>query len=156
MITVTQHFDTTKIPMPFDLILDATLLDYKNGFKLSDEITGIQGMHDLLEGVSQNSKGEYEGVMMITLEPDPVENVSEDDSYKADLEIYDALGNRVMPLKEMVYDKARKRLLFVWTGVNTNGRVVGQGSYLCIAYIDRYFDGDLKEETRKKIIGVKK
>ncbi len=148
--------DTVYKSAPFELIVKATLFDEDIGYILNDEITAIPEIQEVVKYL-KTKNGEYKGIMIITLEPDPVYNVSELDHYEGYLNLFDAVGNEIIRDVKMGYHEKNKQLIYVWDGRNHLGRLVGSGAYAAVIPVTYYFDG-VKErsETKMCVIGVKK
>ena len=148
--------DTVYKPAPFELIVKATICDKDIGYKLNSEITAIPEIQEVVKNL-KSKNGEYKGIMVITLEPDPVENVSERDRYEGYLNLFDAVGNEIIRDAKMGYHKKNKQLIFVWDGRNQLGREVGPGGYAAIIPVTYYFDNkEERSETKEYVIGVRK
>ncbi len=81
--------------------------------------------------LSQRSSGKYTG-MIITVVPDNLENVFKEFQASGTITILDAVGNTIIKNKPMAWDEPKKRLVFAWSLMNTNNRVVGSGMYVCL------------------------
>ncbi len=140
-------------PAPFTLIGKSTLLDpdHPDGYEIKSDIANIPE----IKAVLSDGAGNYKGIMIITLEPDVMENVTPHDSYEGILSIYDALGNVVLLNKKMGYHEKNKQLIYIWDGRNEAGRVVGASSYMAYIPVKYYFDepddGKPKEQVREEV-----
>jgi hypothetical protein len=57
------------------------------------------------------------------------------DSVSAKISIYDQVGNAVLKDEKCVSTSENGKLLYLWNGVNKNGRYVGEGTYLAVVNI---------------------
>lgn len=144
-----------KVKAPFDLIFNATLFDPTKEIKITDEIANIPEIQSVLKNMKELKRNTYNGLMVLTLEPNPAENVSKDNSYTAEISIFDALGNEVLTREKMGYEKSKKRLIYLWPGENNNERQVGLGAYLAIISVERTFIDEKSNELIKRLLGVK-
>ncbi len=148
---------------PYELVLKATQLDPDEGLALPDYFTGNPDIMEMLEYVSVEGDGDYQGIMIIMLEPDVLENAPEDQGYAATLSLYDGVGNTILRDEDMAYVKKIKSLVYLWDGRNMQGRYVGPGGYLAYTTID-YLNGSSRQvdyqkkndEVRKLVVGVRK
>ncbi|HEX2957739.1 MAG TPA: hypothetical protein VHO70_12970, partial [Chitinispirillaceae bacterium] len=60
------------------------------------------------------------------------ETILPQDSMSAHISIYDQVGNAVLKNDECVAISESGKLLYIWNGVNRNGRYVGDGTYVAI------------------------
>jgi len=156
LIDVRVEKDTIYVPLNFTLIPRATILNVNSKEEIDlSEIKDMGELQEVFQSLPEGEKG-YIGVMIITLTPDPVENVSNQDSYTGTLHIFDAVGNEVARDIPMGYHEKTKRLIGLWNGRNTLGRIVGPGGYAAVIPVDFYFNGKKsRRETFGKTIGVK-
>jgi len=155
LIDVRVEKDTIYVPLDFKLIPKATILDLssKKGINLNG-IKHIPEISQVLQYMEQEGDG-YIGLMIITLEPVPIENVSNQDSYTGILHIYDAVGNEVALDIPMGFDENTKQLIGLWNGRNTLDRIVGPGGYVAVMPVNFYLSGKLSHsKTIQKTIGV--
>jgi hypothetical protein len=60
------------------------------------------------------------------------ERVLPQDSVSASISIYDQVGNAVIKDEKCAVTSENGKLLYVWNGVNRNGRYVGDGTYVAV------------------------
>lgn len=140
------------IPVAVSPISKSSIINSK--FEVPDHYFPILNPNDL--NLTQQG-GTYYG-MIINVVPDDKSNVYEGFKLKGELTIIDAVGNLVIEKKEMGWDEANKRLIFVWNVKNSNGRYVGSGMYLCLIDIEEISTGPDHSgvnEVKRVMIGVK-
>ncbi|MBN1981573.1 MAG: hypothetical protein JW795_08585 [Chitinivibrionales bacterium] len=148
--------DTLERPAPYKLKFKALVLDHNGDVSLPTSITAIPTITKQLKHVSKTQENSYKGIMVMTLEPDPKENVTAKDDFSAVLSLYDPLGNRFV--KDLVFgkDKEQNRLIAVWDGKNSDGRQCGSSTYLARISISYFFSGkELDKERQRQFVGVK-
>jgi len=138
---------------PFSLIINATMLDPNVNIKLPDYITSHPDIKAILKSVQMNNNGNIKDIMIITLDPDVIENIPDDEHFSATLSLCDAVGNVFCNRRDMIYLEKTKSLIYIWDGRNDNGRAVGLGAYLALAEIDFTTKPD---EVLKHLVGVKR
>ena len=57
------------------------------------------------------------------------------DSVSANISIYDQVGNALLKNEQCVSISEDGRLLYIWNGVNKNGRYVGEGTYVAVVNV---------------------
>lgn len=58
------------------------------------------------------------------------------DSVSANISIYDQVGNAVLKDGQCVSTSENGKLLYIWNGVNKNGRYVGDGTYVAVVNVN--------------------
>jgi hypothetical protein len=71
---------------------------------------------------------------MITIRIDPKVRTRGSVRFRADVKIYDQIGNRVISISKE-NNSSESFLDIKWNGRNSKGRVVGTGIYLCIVSV---------------------
>lgn len=133
------------VPAEIEFILKTTVLEY-------DKYIEMPGDWSTEEGKSGVSKD----VMVITIEPDDIENYTNHDNISANVTVFDNLGNLIKGDMEMSFNDENKSLYLLWSGKNSRGRLVGSGAYVLVAKLNRYFDEEiLPTEGLKATVGVK-
>lgn len=159
-VDVQTILDTIYLPADFTLIFNATLLDAGKQYTVPDDIAGIKEISSVLAGLTAVQKNTFQGIMIMTLEPDSIDNVTTYDRCEATISLYDALGNIIFSNRAMGFDKSRKRLIYIWDGMNSNCRRAGGGEYLAVVYIHYYFNNQKNprkpSEVQRHFVGVKK
>lgn len=151
------------IALPFDLIMKATLFEPGREYDLST-IAGVPEIQEMLKTVARRGSGKYKDIMIITIEPDNSKNLFKENEYLTGelAGMYDALGNVILSGgKQMYYYKPWKKLIYIWDGRNTGGRMVGSSTYIVFAKAERKARGNLTylgkfqtEWALKKPVGV--
>ena len=166
-LNIRRPIDVTVVNVlikgPYELILKATQLDPDKGLVLPDYFISNPDIMEMLEYVSVGGDGDYQGIMVIMLEPDVLENTPDDQGYTATLSLYDGVGNTILRDEEMAYVEKIKSLVYIWDGKNVQGRYVGPGGYLATTAIE-YLNGGSRQvdyqnktdEVRKLVVGVRK
>lgn len=101
--------------------------------------------------------GKYQG-MIIQIKPDS-SYILDDVNLRLEgtIDIFDAVGNRLVEDLDMIYVPQWKSLLFIWNAKNKNSRYVGSGSYLAVASYKIIVNNKVKvEEQKRKLVSVKK
>lgn len=157
-INVTEITVVQKGPYVLDIL--GTIFDPDITITLPDEFIENKTIQEMLVDLNKNKNGEIKGITVITIAPDIIENIPDNEYYTALFTIYDAIGNAVISEQEMAFLKDSKNLVYLWDGTNGKGRKVASGTYLAIAAITYYPNGldnaPGKKVIRKKFIGVKK
>lgn len=161
LISRKTTIDTAYIPEPFDFMVKASIME-RNAYKpLDKQIRSIPEVKQVLAQTTKNGSGEYKGVSVITVDPTPMENITPFDEFRATLDLYDALGNKILSNVPMGLYRSSKthRLLYVWNGENITLRTVGGASYLAVVTIEHYFNHKervlVRSITQKITLGVK-
>lgn len=119
-------------------------------YKLESFITVL----DSTIGIEIPSLGiEEKGIMLMTLEAYPIDNVSDDDSFNASVVITDGTRDKLAN-GHYIYEPDYIRLIYVWNGLNKTGLKVDPGVYTANIEISYYFKKTLakKEIVRKNVI----
>lgn len=152
---VAKPFDiTVKVTGPIDFIDpdENSAIDSKIIEKLDP---------DNLEQLVQTDDDEFHGMLIIG---ETIGEGEEDGGDPQDIElrgkfaIYDCVGSSVWKASKMSFDDETKTLYYVWNGKNTQGRIVGGGTYISIMHIESVstISGEVTEErTIKKFLTVK-
>ncbi len=160
---IRRPIDVIKVTViqkgPYELVLQGTLFDPDIAITLPDEFLNNNEIKEMLLSFKTNNDGEHEGIMVITLTPDIMDNIPDNERYSGLITLYDAVGNEVIARRKMAYLKDSKKLVYLWDGRNKNDRRVGPGAYLALVAITWYPDGfendPGKKEIKRLIIGVK-
>lgn len=156
-ITVETITHTIFIRKPFTFQFQATILDPDKNVKLDDKIIALPQIKEALKNVKSAGDNTYKGIMVMTLTPDKVENVWEEDWFEATITIIDHVGNKVLANKKMVFQTEQKRLVYIWDGFSDAGRMVGSGSYgISISAVCHLIGKKEQKESISAIVGVKK
>ncbi|MGM0444464.1 MAG: hypothetical protein ACQEQV_09775 [Fibrobacterota bacterium] len=99
---------------------------------------------------------EYGQVVAVFTDPD-ISSAAGSISMEGELQIFDQVGNLVLPAAEMVFSEDAGRLYFIWDGTNQAGRSVAEGSYLCLVTAKLIFpDGRSTSLEGTTSLGVQK
>lgn len=141
--------DTIVLRLPFTLEVFSTILDREKSLSNEEFFASFTAFSHLFEK-------DEPSLLVLQLRPDPVENVTEYDSYSASVVLMDPVGNIILDRQECVYDEDSKSLFWLWNGVNQQGRECGAGTYAALISITYFLNGNpvLMEEV-KHMIGIK-
>lgn len=155
-IIVEEAIRDSIIPLPFDFVVHSTVLDKSESFDIGS-LADIPEIEDMLKEIQESDDGEYSGVMVITVTPNPVENVTIYDEYEVNhIAILDKVGNVIVADKQMVYNEQTKQLVMIWNGRNSLNREVGSGSYVALIPIEYTFNkGVTKTILKQTMISIK-
>ncbi|MBN1982529.1 MAG: hypothetical protein JW795_13430, partial [Chitinivibrionales bacterium] len=144
-------------PAKYVLTFNASVLDVTKRHAIDADMLSIPGVEEMLKNVAPDNDGKYSGIMFMTVEPDDVSLLTENDSFEAVVTLFDGLGNIVLDRKSMIYDSRPqfKRLLYLWDGTNNMQRRVGSGTYLAMVRITyKYKDTADHDVVQRKLVGV--
>lgn len=145
-----------EISDSYNLIVKSTLFSDNTKIVLPDHFFENEELEEILckFNIGNNT---VQGLSIITLTPDDTTKVTEHDSLSGDISMYDAVGNKVMARRNLIYDKIGKRLIFLWNGKNGLGRSVGSGSYVAIFNYNLFYKNNIIHTSQvKKVVGAKK
>jgi len=145
------------IPDKYDLIPEALIYEVDNEYSMPPNFYDIVELEEVLSTTAVGN-GMHRGITIITLRPDDTTKVTVDDSLSGSISIYDAVGNPIIINRKLGFDKVRTRLVYIWDGLNEQGRKVGRASYVAIMPCTFYHRGVLKWglSAKRVIVGVKK
>ena len=150
-LNVRRLLNVKIVHIPYDIIITGNnILDPLNPVFVPDFILQLEGLDpNITSG------------LIIIIKPDNPENMS-GDSLSATLSIFDPIGNTIILKEKMGYyngggDLNKIGLFYVWNGRNRNSRMVGPGTYLAVAYVNRIdkFGDVYDKELKKYYLGVK-
>lgn len=72
------------------------------------------------------------GVIVLIKSSEPI---LPQDSISAHISIYDQVGNAILKDDQCVSASENGKLLYIWNGVNKNGRYVGEGTYVAVVNV---------------------
>jgi hypothetical protein len=156
LIHYTSKEHLIEKPAPFEFTAKATLLEFGNWIELPSSIINNPDLKFLLDKIKQKERNRYKGVMIATIEPIPRENFSPNDTLEATISLFDALGNKVLEMQDMVFDRPHKRCIYLWNGSNKQGRKIGAGMYVALFTVKHAYKKVFQREVSAMImVGVK-
>ncbi|MBN1982257.1 MAG: VWA domain-containing protein [Chitinivibrionales bacterium] len=158
-IAVETHYDTVETPAFYRLVFKATLLDYNKGTAIPPSVLSLKQVSKNLSLAQKDGEGRYKAMLM-ALEPDQVDSVIVGkDSFTAEFDLYDPVGNIVLKKQKMEFDPKRKSLYYAWNGYTNSDRFAGPGTYAVIVRVEYFFkEKFLRKEVikPKPLVGIKK
>jgi len=155
-----MHQELIKKHKPYDLVLKATILDMEKEVAIPDDIHNIPEVKQVLQNCNKVN-GRYKGIMVVFVEPVNKKSPIAGDKCKAAISLYDPLGNALFTNKEMGYYQKQgvfNKMVFVWNGENTLGRIAGPGSYYIRVKAQLFYEGNPNGPLKvlHRLVGVKK
>ncbi|MBN1983103.1 MAG: hypothetical protein JW795_16335, partial [Chitinivibrionales bacterium] len=155
LIVVEQSEILNEFPAEFDLLPRASLLRFNTRTALSSDFANLAAISAILHPWFDRTGNLYKDMLIITVECDPVENVSPHDTLSATVTLFDALGTVVIREAAMAFERGGKHLVYFWDGRNSGGRKVGQGTYLAVLSIVHSYKDKKFYHSKKVFFGVK-
>lgn len=149
-----HRLDTQIVRLPFILKPYATLLDRSSESNLPDFIKESTIYSSLVGDCDSDS---CRSVLLFQLRPEPLENVTKYDSFKAQIRVLDKVGNIVVEKESFYFFEELTSLFWIWDGKNRQGRFCGEGMYMAILDITYYQDNKvLFTKQIEHPIGIKR
>ncbi len=160
MLTVT--FVAIDLKLDPISITPLNLSDINNeSVEIPDTLINLFIQQNMLEDMNLqlNDNGNFIG-MVIQINPDFGDNDIESFEkllLEGEISIFDAVGNTILDKSDMLFFDAKKQLIFLWNGRNTQNRPVGAGSYLAVIDIKKYpmgKEGSYQRLSKRRMLGV--